>query len=210
MVKRLFPLTFNSPKNYFSFLKVWRGDGLAGSGLGIAAVSGLKKTFEMFQKQNTLYNNSCKFILKSNLWHKNCRTVGGLKLLVGVTHLHAEYYGEVRELFLWKNIMRIWYSKNIMIILLTIKSFTSSRWTARARLSTCQPSFPPWLAERTSPYWYWRFGMVFWYLEWCIWYQGCCIWESWFLGKLIWTTIFTKIHNDQHHHWQHIVNRHPN
>ena len=161
MVKRLFPLTFNSPKNYFSFLKVWRGDGLAGSGLGIAAVSGLKKTFEMFQKQNTLYNNSCKFILKSRLWHKNCRTVGGLKLLVGVTHLHAEYYGEVRELFLWKNIMRIWYSKNIMIILLTIKSFTSSRWTARARLSTCQPSFPPWLAERTSPYWYWRFGMVY-------------------------------------------------
>ena len=184
---------------------MWRGDGLAGSGLGIAAVSGLKKTFEMFQKQNSVSNNSCKFILKSRLWHKNCRTVGGLKLLVGVTHLHAEYYGEVRELFIWKNIMRIWYSKNIMIILLTIKSFTSSRWTARARLSTCQPSFPPWLAERTSPYWYWRFGMVFWYLVWCIWYHGCCIWESWFLGKLIWKISFTKIHNDHHYHWQHIL-----
>ena len=42
-----------------------------------------------------------EFVSLLTFWKKrqtdNCSTVDGFKLLLGVTHLHAEYYGEVED-----------------------------------------------------------------------------------------------------------------
>ena len=79
-------------RNWCVSLKVWRGDGLAGSGLGIVTVSGLKGTSTFIADCKSNHQSLTHKSVFTNL----CWTVEGARLVLTVTHLHAEYYGEVK------------------------------------------------------------------------------------------------------------------